>query len=247
MKGFGIYIKNDLLDPKHVENMGTSVWLYMWLLDKMTSVTEDGVGNVLGGKPVRYEEDIKVELGISQRTYTRWIKVLEECGYINVTQAPYGLVISVNKAKKVFNNRVDKNGDSLSHRVDKNGDSLVKNGYSNKTIQYDNTINNNIPACKIPKTKNYSEKQLTYQRICEHLEKTLNTKITNYKKQMKALQMAFKAGYNERQITWVIDQMAKDDFYNDKGFDLMTVMNQLPIYKAKARKVVNANVLQQID
>jgi hypothetical protein len=27
MKGFGIEIKNDLLDPKHLEHMGQAVWL----------------------------------------------------------------------------------------------------------------------------------------------------------------------------------------------------------------------------
>jgi len=81
MKGFGIEIKNDLLDPKHIKAMGPSVWLYMWLVDKMTSISEDQIGSILGGKPIKYEE-VEKELGISQDTYTRWIAKLEEYPYI---------------------------------------------------------------------------------------------------------------------------------------------------------------------
>lgn len=101
MKGFGIYIKNSLLDPKHVEAMGQAVWLYMWFIDHMTSIDEKGVGKVLGGRPVKYEE-IEKELGISQDTYTRWIARLEEYPYIITTRTPYGIVYKVLKADKRF-------------------------------------------------------------------------------------------------------------------------------------------------
>lgn len=101
MKGFGIEIKNNLLDPKHIENMGPAVWFYMWLIDKMTSISEEGVGLVLGGRPVKFEE-VKKELGISQNTYTRWIDRLLKYPYIMATLTPYGYVYKVLKAKKRF-------------------------------------------------------------------------------------------------------------------------------------------------
>lgn len=104
MKGFGIEIKNNLLDPKHVQSMGQAVWLYMFLVDKMTSISEEGIGRVLGGRPVKYEE-IKTELGISRRTYVRWIAQLLKYPYIETTVAPYGIIFRVLKAYKRFSRK----------------------------------------------------------------------------------------------------------------------------------------------
>lgn len=80
------------------------------------------------------------------------------------------------------------------------------------------------------------EKQTKLQRICYSLEDTLHTSIVNWGKQAKALLMMERAGYTEKQIIFVIGQMANDDFFQDKGFDLMTVANNIDKYKAKARK-----------
>jgi len=108
MKGYYIDITNNLLDPKHRVAMKESVWLFMWFLDKMTSISEEGIGLVLGGKPIKYKEVYK-DLGISIRTYVRWLNKLKKAKYINVKRTPYGCVISVNKAKKRFGRKV-KNG-----------------------------------------------------------------------------------------------------------------------------------------
>jgi len=136
MKGFGIEIKNDLLEKKHIESMGIAVWMYMWCIDKMTSISEDGIGKVLGGKPIRFKE-IGDELGISIRTYQRWSAVLSEHGYINTLRTPYGVVISVNKAHKRFGKRYATNDTSdttnMAHLYD-------KSGTSNKTVSVDKTI-----------------------------------------------------------------------------------------------------------
>jgi DNA-binding Lrp family transcriptional regulator len=160
MKGFGIYVKNNLLEPKHIENMDAAVWLYLWLLDKMTSVNENGVGKVLGGQPITYSL-INAELGLSERTYQRWVSKLRETGYIKTIRTPYGLVITVNKAEKIFSSkRTAKSGVSkklsvtpkvaehskrdtpnMAERTAKSGAETDKYGGSNKTIQ-DNTINN---------------------------------------------------------------------------------------------------------
>ena len=101
MKGFFIEVINNLLEPKHRKAMKESVWLFMWLLDKMTSISEEGVGKVLGGKPIKYEE-VNNDLKLPERTYYRWIKQLKDSKYINTIQAPQGLIITVNKAKKRF-------------------------------------------------------------------------------------------------------------------------------------------------
>ncbi len=140
MKGFGIEIKNDLLDPKHIGNMGVAVWMYMWCIDKMTSINEDGVGKILGGKPIKFE-DIGDDLGIPMRTYRRWIVTLKKYGYINLQRTPYGIIISVNKAHKHFGKRYAKSGTSLFPDVPETAHLSDKSGTSNKTIQLDSTIN----------------------------------------------------------------------------------------------------------
>lgn len=147
MNGYYIQVTNNLLDKKHIENMGSSVWLFMWLLDRMTSVNEDGVGKVLGGKPITYEI-IEESLGISKRTYARWIETLRTTGYINTIRTPAGLSISVNKAKKNFGKRSAKNGTSevpkmssdvpnVAYRSAKNGTSNIRQ-YSDNTKTIDN-------------------------------------------------------------------------------------------------------------
>ena len=91
----------------------------MWLIDHMTSISEDGIGKVLGGRPIKYEEDIKPELGISQDTYTRWTEKLLEYPYIETTLAPYGIIFRVLKAKKRFrtNAESEKGGSAEVRKV----------------------------------------------------------------------------------------------------------------------------------
>ncbi|MCX6811992.1 MAG: hypothetical protein NT039_04895, partial [Candidatus Berkelbacteria bacterium] len=131
-KGFYIEVTNNLLDPKHRSAMKEAVWLFMWYLDKMTSIDEKGLGWVLGKKPIKYN-DVKQDLGISVRTYRRWTDQLKAKGYTNVLRTPYGCVISVNKARKRFGRSVN-NGTT---RCAKNGTSVGRNGTSNKTTQLD--------------------------------------------------------------------------------------------------------------
>jgi len=122
--GYWLSIKNSLLEPKHVERMDSSVWLFMWFLDKVMAINENGIGKVYNGKPVIYEE-VKGDLGISHRTYDRWVKRLEDAKYIRTIRAPYGLVVYVNKAAKMWGQRTPSNNNTLF-----NTDAYVKNGAS---------------------------------------------------------------------------------------------------------------------
>eukprot|EP00697_Spironema_sp_BW2_P000545 gnl/Spiro4/10718_TR5709_c0_g1_i1.p1 gnl/Spiro4/10718_TR5709_c0_g1~~gnl/Spiro4/10718_TR5709_c0_g1_i1.p1 ORF type:complete len:313 (+),score=-48.84 gnl/Spiro4/10718_TR5709_c0_g1_i1:115-1053(+) len=149
MKGFGIEVKNTLLDPKHVENMGPTVWLYMWFLDKITAVNDNGVGKVLGGQPVTYAM-IEPSLGISRRTYVEWVRILLEAKYINTLRAPTGLVVTVNKAHKEFKRKGDarksahlikkqaSDAQDIAHRTNTDAQNNVRDAqfsaHPNKTI-----------------------------------------------------------------------------------------------------------------
>lgn len=115
MKGFGIYIQNDLLEAKHCQQMGDSVWLFMWFLDKMTVIDHDkGEGKVLGGKPIKFE-DVKEDLGISRSTYVRWLGKLNKGKYIRTLRTPYGTAVTVLKAKKVFGKSIKNDVSKMEH------------------------------------------------------------------------------------------------------------------------------------
>lgn len=116
---------------------------------------------------------------------------------------------------------------------------------NNNNINNNNLTINNIVADKPqphektvkPYKRLATEKQTVVHRLVYHLEDTLHTQIISWGKQGKAITMALRAGYTEDQIKKAITYMAtKDEFFVDKGFDLMTVVNQLPRYRAMVEK-----------
>lgn len=150
MKGFYIEITNNLLDHKHYAKMKDSVWLFMWLLDKMTSIDENGIGNVLGGKPIKYE-DIRKDLGISLRTYRRWVEILISGGYINSKRTPCGCVLSVNKARKRFGRRANHGTSDMpnvAHRGSDHGTSIYVRQYNDNNNRHINNYKNNLTRLK---------------------------------------------------------------------------------------------------
>lgn len=104
MNGYFIDVTNNLLDPKHRQAMGPAVWEFMWCLDKITRIDDDGTGWVLGGKPINIS-DIQKVLGSDGSTARRNLKRLERSGYIVTQRTPYGIRVWVAKAKKRFGRR----------------------------------------------------------------------------------------------------------------------------------------------
>lgn len=133
---FYITVSNGLLEGDHQKKMASAVWQFMWCLDKLTSINEEGEGKVLGGKPIKLT-DIH---GSSERTNSRNLNKLEKMGYIKLIHTPYGISIRVMKAKKKFGRRDDNNG--VPNRSAKSGVPLTKNGVPNKTLQLDTTVDN---------------------------------------------------------------------------------------------------------
>ena len=92
---FNIGARNGLLEQKHIEALGAAVWLYLWFIDKQPKDTD----RVLGGQPITYEHVVQA-LGVTRRTYTRWLSLLQQGGYIATLRTPRGLVVTINKPKK---------------------------------------------------------------------------------------------------------------------------------------------------
>lgn len=109
--------------------------------------------------------------------------------------------------------------------------------------EYNNILPDGVSLDVKPSTKDSSlkrkrsEKQQVFDRILKHYTEATGTPITNYGKQLKAVSSMLRAEFTEEQIKKAITYMAtKDDWYQDKGFDLMTVSNQIVIYKSQARE-----------
>jgi len=135
MKGYGIEIKNNLLEPKHAKAMGSAVWEFMWCLDKLTRIDEDGLGYVLGGKPIKLEE-LSNELGKAQKNISLNLHKLQKNGYIDLKRTGYGNIITINKAKK-SSLRYDENVKSdITKTLNRNDE----NDKSNKDTTVDITV-----------------------------------------------------------------------------------------------------------
>lgn len=80
-------------------------------------------------------------------------------------------------------------------------------------------------------------KRSVVQEAVYFIEDLQNTRITNWGKQAKAWKMLTSAGYTLDQVKRVAQFMyTKDDFFSDKGFDLMTIANYIPHLKARSEK-----------
>jgi hypothetical protein len=116
--------------------MGAAVWEFMWCLDKITKIDDQGVGWILGGKPVNLK-DIAGQFLTSEVTTSRNLSKLAEEGYLTIIHAPYGLKIGVSKAKKRFNK--DVNPQSYQHPLWKE-----KRGLAIKYVGFNRSDNGNI-------------------------------------------------------------------------------------------------------
>lgn len=173
MKGYYITVSNGLLDVKHRERMGSAVWEFMFLLDKMTSCNENGIGKVLGGKPIKMKE-LSELMGVSKKTVSRNLRRLSKQGYIEMIRTPYGYSFKIFKAKKIFQNnnkRPDKSvqsddRDQTKVSSPKRVDKSVRNKEDKTAL--DNTIDDKTTSNKValnPLIELFSEVNPTYEKI----------------------------------------------------------------------------------
>ena len=89
---------NGLLEAKHRKRIGPAVWEYLWCLDRITKEI-NGVGVVLGGKPVNSVEIAK-SFGVGEKTVRVHLDRLEGGQYIERTLTPRGYSIKVLNSDK---------------------------------------------------------------------------------------------------------------------------------------------------
>ncbi len=94
-----IPVWNGIFD--HYERMGIALWAFAWLIDRIPKNGErDGVGMVLGGRPIKISEMVETMKGSSYKAVRRQLDILEEQGYISRRRTPYGFVVEVRNSRK---------------------------------------------------------------------------------------------------------------------------------------------------
>lgn len=256
MKGFYIEIKNDLLDPKHVNAIAEAIWLFLWFLDKMTIINhETGEGKVLGGKPIKFDE-VEKELGVSRRTYERWVEILRAGEYIETIRTPYGLSITVKKAKKHFGKRYAVRGTSNTTSVAHLNDDR---GTSNKTVSVDNTVDGVLKNKTHPSEKLDSEivatdedgnerqqhkKSTGRNLVADRVANYFNTKAREFTGKpvlgfAYAIVKKLMEGPNAKTMTEVFLKQVVDDFFDSVPTDEKAVNP----YVCFGSKNINRNLL----
>lgn len=257
LKGFYISVKNDLLEPKHRKAMGEALWLYLWLLDRMTSVSERGYGLVLGGKPIAHPE-VNEDLDVPERTYHRWVARLRKAGYINTVRAPQGLVIGVHKASKKFKDRPAKSGvssdkpnmagESSQKRQDrpatKGGSDRPKSAErpatlvgSNKTLSRTTTEDTSAKAdgAKALEVKKQKEPVVEITKLVEHFELTFGIpKMVGEQRQRRAARVLLLRCRKQ-----LVESTGKDP----EDIPMETVLRRA----AQAIEIAHAAVLEQFS
>jgi DNA-binding MarR family transcriptional regulator len=137
MNNFYITVSNGLLTKEHREQIGSAIWEFLWLLDKITKVDDKGFGYILGGKPIKLCE-LADQMGTSDMNVSRNLHKLEEAGYINILRTPYGMVIKVKKAQKRFNKNVRTKRETNENVGSPNGN--VESPNENARYKEDNTV-----------------------------------------------------------------------------------------------------------
>lgn len=119
---YQIGVQNGLLETKHYEAMGSAVWLYMWLIDHQPRKSDQVHG---GRKSVTYSQFAE-SVRVNRDTYNLWIKALVDGGYITTKRSQYGLIITIEKAKKWYDQQNSDDGETrhlnIKKAVDNDGD-----------------------------------------------------------------------------------------------------------------------------
>jgi len=114
-----ICLWNGLLEEKHRRRIGPAIWLYLELLDKITREDSQGIGWVLGGKPVKAKD-----FRGNQEMNREHLKRLRKLGYVATRRTPYGFVIGVTNSLKL---RFGRGGEKPISGVGESTNSLGKN------------------------------------------------------------------------------------------------------------------------
>jgi hypothetical protein len=185
-----IPVWNGIFD--HYDRIGIALWTFEWLIDRIPKDGEqNGIGKVLGGKPIKIAEIVQTVKGSTYKGIRRQLDALEEQGYISRRRTPYGFVIEVRNSRKwgiwipketspkgqSLPIESGQKGQSEADRVDKKGTEIAPRGQ--------NKENTTVPSSKETQQKAAAELWTVlgiaaqkmppaFRELCEQLYATKN-------------------------------------------------------------------------
>jgi hypothetical protein len=153
-----ICVWNGILEKKHRERMGkrTALWLYLEMLDKITLEDSQGIGWLLGKKPIKLREFEGNVL-----TNRRFFKTLLHFSYIVARRTPYGYVIGVTKTLKLRFGRVS----SSAHSHSQSKQSSTVRVSSSAHYKEDNPVDNAKSSVRLPSATFWQEMGINPERL----------------------------------------------------------------------------------
>jgi hypothetical protein len=95
-QNYAVPISNGIIE--HREKIGSAIWLFILLID-WTTIEENGIGLVHGGRPIKAKELMEA-LDLQERQTRDQLGRLSDGGYIRLKRLPHGYSIAVLKSKK---------------------------------------------------------------------------------------------------------------------------------------------------
>lgn len=129
-----------LLTSDHKKRIGSSLWTFLWLIDRITDETVDEetgqrTGLVLYGNITSYST-IGNDLGMSKSTVKEQCEKLQSEGYISMEQTPRGNKFHVNRSKK-WNDPSKVRAENRTNRAENN-----TNRAENRTTEFPDRAEN---------------------------------------------------------------------------------------------------------
>ena len=173
-----ICVWNGILEKKHRDRMGnrTALWLYLEMVDKITLEDSQGVGWLLGKKPIKLHE-----FGGTVRTNRRFFKTLLRFGYIVVRRTPYGYVIGVTNSLKLRFGRLATSGQSQGESGQFRTGRVASLGHYKEDNAVDNAVKARA-ASAVWKETGVNPAGLTgpFRKLCEDLWPTRSGTIFDF-------------------------------------------------------------------
>lgn len=94
---YPIPLWNGILE--HHNEMGVSIWEFIWCIDKVTEEDEHGIGWCLGKTPILISR-VARDLRENEKTARANLEHLEQTGYIRRKRTPRGYIIGVHNSRK---------------------------------------------------------------------------------------------------------------------------------------------------
>jgi hypothetical protein len=141
-KSYPFPLWSGLLTSKHRQAIGTSIWMFLWCIDRVTTES-DGWGIVLGGAPVK-DEIIRKCFDVNKDTVHADRERLIRGKYIAVKRTPYGFQYRVRNSRKFGvwgKKRIRENPESLPRESEQTRiPDSEETPLTKKTMQLDHAV-----------------------------------------------------------------------------------------------------------